>query len=637
MSCRKERLAAKPGLLPPWVGLGLLALTLAALAFLGWRRWPDIFIDFGREIHVPWQLLQGQALYRDLAYFNGPMSPHLNAGWLSLLGVSLSSLMWANLALLAGFILLLHRLFLKATDRVTATCCCLTALIAFALAQLTPVGNYNFLAPYSHELTHGLMLSTVMIAALGRVLQGGGPAWLGLAGLCYGLAALTKAEIMVAASAALLVGLAGLGWMRRTARPRLPLARSLLLLGAAALLPVGLFWGWLALHLPPRQALAGLAGNWAPLWASRVAQNPFYLSISGLDAPWGNLGGTLWSAAGVILLLGGAAAADYAFCRSRRPRLVVAAVLVGLAGLIWWTPSDIPLLLKGRPLPVLTILFGLGLLALWQWPDPMPPPPADATEPPPNPLTSESYFSENRKLKTANWFFLAMWTALALALLAKIFLKATLSTYGFVLALPAALCLVAGCVWLLPGLLARAYGGGRMGRALLAGILLIDLCSYATVSQQYLSRKTFAVGTGPDRILTYDPQEDPRGAGAVEFLAALPQLLPPQATFLALPEGVMLNYLARRPVPLPYYNFMPPDVEIFGETAMLQALKARPPDYVLLVHKDTREFGAAFFGPATGYGQQLLQWVREHYEPVWLTGSDPLQGQNFGLKLLQKK
>ena len=79
------------------LGPGLAALLFLTLASWSWGRWPDILVDFGRELYVPWRLSSGAQLYRDLAYFNGPLSPYLNALWFDLFGVGLRTLVWANL------------------------------------------------------------------------------------------------------------------------------------------------------------------------------------------------------------------------------------------------------------------------------------------------------------------------------------------------------------------------------------------------------------------------------------------------------------------------------------------------------------------------------------------------------------
>lgn len=38
-----------------------------------------MIVDFGRELYVPWRLAEGDALFRDVVHFNGPLSPYLNA------------------------------------------------------------------------------------------------------------------------------------------------------------------------------------------------------------------------------------------------------------------------------------------------------------------------------------------------------------------------------------------------------------------------------------------------------------------------------------------------------------------------------------------------------------------------------
>ena len=66
---------------------GPLTIALAGAAMLAWTwgTWPNVLVDFGRELYVPWRLTEGEVLYRDIAYFTGPLSPYLNALWFRLL------------------------------------------------------------------------------------------------------------------------------------------------------------------------------------------------------------------------------------------------------------------------------------------------------------------------------------------------------------------------------------------------------------------------------------------------------------------------------------------------------------------------------------------------------------------------
>jgi hypothetical protein len=76
---------------------------------------------------------------------------------------------------------------------------------------------------------------------------------------------------------------------------------------------------------------------------------------------------------------------------------------------------------------------------------------------------------------------------------------------------------------------------------------------------------------------------------------------------------------------------------VFGEDVMLDAFGRRPPDYVLLVHKNTSEFGFGAFGDDPRYGRRIMEWVRPRYEPVALFGAEPFVGQAFGIRILKRK
>ena len=109
----------------------------------------------------------------------------------------------------------------------------------------------------------------------------------------------------------------------------------------------------------------------------------------------------------------------------------------------------------------------------------------------------------------------------------------------------------------------------------------------------------------------------------------------PDQTLLVVPQGLMLNYLARRVNPTPYGVFDPVEFAIYGEDRVLVSLKTHMPDYVVLAHVDLREQGARFFG--RDYGQQISAWIHAQYREETLFGSPPLQDDQFGLLLLKRK
>ena len=133
-----------------------------------WGGWPDVLIDFGHEVYIPWRLSEGARLYADIAYVQGPLSAYWNALVFRLLGVHLHSIFAANLVIASALTLLLYWLARRVADAFAATLACLVFLCLFACAQYLNTGNYNYVAPYSHPLTHGLVLAIAAIASLER-------------------------------------------------------------------------------------------------------------------------------------------------------------------------------------------------------------------------------------------------------------------------------------------------------------------------------------------------------------------------------------------------------------------------------------------------------------------------------------
>ena len=94
----------------------IVAASVTMLAWT-WGTWPDVLIDFGRERYIPWRLAQGEVLYRDIAFYNGPLSQYFNALWFYLFGASFRTLVFCNLVLLAGLMALLYYAMSKIASR----------------------------------------------------------------------------------------------------------------------------------------------------------------------------------------------------------------------------------------------------------------------------------------------------------------------------------------------------------------------------------------------------------------------------------------------------------------------------------------------------------------------------------------
>ena len=588
-----------------------LAPVLAAAALLRWTwgTWPDVMVDFGREAYAAWQLAEGRALYRDIAWFNGPLSPHVNALAFRVFGASLWTLFLVNAALLALLTALLYGLLGRASDRLSASVACLVLLGVFGFGQLVGIGNYNWIAPYSHEATHGVLLGIAAIAALQHWQGRRRAAWVALSGLCLGLSFLTKAEVFVAAFGGAMAALVLL--LRRE-----PLAREragvlALVFSCSGLLAVAAAWALLGARLGPAGALRGILGSWRWVFGGEVGELAFYRSGAGLDAPLEHLRAMAVATAGWALALLPALLAAFLARRLRAPSRGLALGLFAAEAMALLAVPESAWLHAARPLPLflLAILAAFGV-ALWR------------------------RRREDAPLATLGAIELGL-ALFALLLLAKMGLNARVYHYGFALAMPATLVVTVALVGWIPALLTRRGAHGYLFRAAALALLAVGVARHLQRTARFIETKTATVASGADAF-----KSDPiRGPMVDAALAELRRRLPEQASLAVLPEGVMLNFLARRANPTPFVNFMPPELAMFGEPAMLAAFRADPPDFVVLAHKDTSEYGFPLFG--RDYGRDLYAWVRANYTPRWQIGyprgAEPLQpGTVFALQLLER-
>jgi hypothetical protein len=143
--------------------LGVLLLVFIILTTLSWHKSGDILIDFGRELYTPWRLSLGEVLHRDVATLFGPFSSYWNGLLFKIFGASVQTLVVANLVLLALVTLLLYDLFRLMSNNWVAVLAGFLFLVAAGFPHFMRLGNYNFLTPYSHKMTHGFFLSIFLI------------------------------------------------------------------------------------------------------------------------------------------------------------------------------------------------------------------------------------------------------------------------------------------------------------------------------------------------------------------------------------------------------------------------------------------------------------------------------------------
>ena len=585
----------------PWPSYGFIVALATTMLWLGWRRWTHVIVDFGRELYVPWRLSIGEVLYRDVAYFNGPLSPYFNSLVWRYLGASYLTLAWVNILLLGIVLWLLYRLLHQLGDRLSATIGCGLFLIIFALADLTRAGNYNFVTPYSHEMTHASLLALATLSVLIAYSRHPSSWRLGLTGLLLGMVFLTKAEFFAAAAAATLAVILVETWREADSPSRLS-SRALTVIGGF-LLPLLAAWLLLLTVLSPGEALHGVLGTWPYLFLGQLGDLVFYRQGMGLDVPGEHLRKMLvWLVLYLAFLVPPIVVAWRTSPKARARRWVAGAAALWTGVLFVLLAPRFDLTDLPRPLPV--VLLATLMITL-----------------------TVQLRSRQGEPKTWQSSGRLAFNVYALALLAKMALHPRFHTYGFALAMPAMMFLVVLLLHGLPSWIDRQGGYGPAFRLSALVWLTLIAVVFSWPSMLVYGEKNLPFGKGADMFRIQD-----RFVVMQRLLHRLPSVIEPDETLVVLPEGVMINYQLRLQNPTPHINFMPPEMIMFGEEAIVAALEESPPNVIVLIKRSTMEYGYETLGD--GYGEALMDWVAARY-PIIETLEDPAhRGDNFGKALI---
>jgi hypothetical protein len=537
-----------------------------------WLTWPDVMYDFGTHLYVPWQIVRGKHLYTDIAYFNGPLSEYFNAAMFAIFGVSVHTLMLVNGGITIGVIALIFSLIHRLSDTITATAACGVFVFVFAFSRYIGIGNYNWICPYTHEVTHGVALALVMLLSLGAFLCSGKRRWLFISSILLALASLTKAEVFAPAAAAFAVALLLRGRIAgfATGVKQLPWA---VIPVAAVLLIV---FASIAMQTSAAAGGRALLGSWPWVFNRQIARLQIYQRGLGTDQLAENLRTMLIVAVASCSLIGGVVFVGVAPRRWRSAAWILLVLELGIGIGHWRWAMQI-----ARPWPIFLLLI------------------------------AAISFAQAWRGKDARASLRAVLSVYAFGMLGKMIFSARVWQYGFALALPAAIALVEAIMGWLPALLAsRGYDRNRARLAAALLIAAVTLCLY--LNQLPPSREMFGVGGAGDRFLA----EATRGGEMEQARLRINALLPPGGTLSVMPQGLMLNFLTRRSCPIAVINIMPPEVISVGEDRIIQQLDAQPPDLIVLSERDIRDGAFILTDGDYHYGRKILAWVIQHYHAV---------------------
>lgn len=561
----------------------LIAFSCAAGLWASWQRWGNPLIDAGREMNVPLRLMRGEALYTQVRYIYGPLSPHLNAALYRIFGARLSVICGGGIAATVIILTLLYWLARRLMNPAEAT----VAVVAVTwLCAFKPEGNY--ILPYAYSVLHGILLDLAALALLVRYIEKRRGIVLALAGICAGLAALAKTEMGLIAMGA---GVAAI-LLVNLRKPARILPEGALFLLPALGLPAAIYWR-IAQHTGWR-TLTGesfLFFGHVPWQLIHFNQVRF-----GFDRPWHSL-----------LLM-----------------VLMLARLLGLAGVLGaicvWPQRDNhgaatrrkpwTLLLTSLALLVVTS-FGLGDLG------PLLPMPLVLLAM----LLAEGrdYFRQvkNNGEADAHILTLLLLVIFSLLSLSRIFLRVSTGGALSSVLIPTTMILfVYSWVRIFPNLFAGARERQLAWKLAMAMLCIAVAASAVTLSIKYRRKYTYAL-TAPRGTMYTQPDLGATFQQAGKFL----QQNSRQEDFVAVvPEGTSLDFLWERRNPLRDEILLPGMLDDNAEARAIQDLQATNTRFFLLTNRSTREFGQTSFG--RDYDRALMDWVRRTFRVCVTFGPD---------------
>lgn len=578
------------------------------MAYISWQKWADITIDFGVELYMPWQLAKGKILCRDIWLLYGPFSPYFNSLIFRVFGVGLINLVLFNIILIVVLGYVLYRIFLELTDKIRATAIVAFFLSVFAFPQYVACANYNYVCPYSHGLTHGVLLSFMSIYAFMHFVKTRSPLSLFLIGILTGIVLLTKAEVFFAIFFAIVAGLICLMIINKSPVYEIIKTAALFFIGFS--LPTICFLIYFSYYMHPFSALSAMMLQYSLLFDKTATSQKFIMWTLGFDRPAYNLKMSLVTIGKYVYIFMLYFALIFLLSRIKTQNLkkaLMGLIILTLIILISPIVKNTSWLEMARPLPVIIFLFGIYIFII---------------------ILLSIHIPQKAK-SLLPFFVLAIFSFVALF---KIILNTRVYHYGFVLAMPASLLLVMLLLYQMPNFLGKLFGGKDFVRIISMILVVTIMIAHVGLSKRLYDLKTFLFGSGIDTIKTWDPRLSPMGVCGRLALEKIEKIMDKDETFVAFPEGVLYNYLARRDNPTPYYDFKPTAVEILGKL-YLESLSRNPPDYVLLIDRDTSDCGPRYFG--RDYAFELYAWIKNNYQVVYQIGY-PLSGPGFGVAIAKR-
>lgn len=597
--------------------LNLLFITFVFLTYWSWGKWPDLLIDFGRELNLAWQLSDGKILYRDIRHLFGPLSPILNSLIFKRFGSSLGTIYTTNLIYLFIFTGSLYFFLNKLTSALASFLCCFSFLSIFAFSQYRPIGNFNFITPYSHESVHGIYLLFFLIVSFGLYLIKKNKAHLITSGMVFGLILLTKIEIIVSALICSIYFFSALWFIcnQNTLSEKI-FTKHVTLFVIGISMPISGFLVYFMNYMPITETIESIFMSVKLVLENDFSTLVYYKRSLGINNIVSSIYSIMLESLYILTFLTFlfiiSLLLDKVYSSKWRRYSVI--ILTTIMMIIVSHPIN-PLFF-GRSLPFLLFLTFTGVIAL---------------------LIRAFQRDATINEQHIRLFIFSILTIASLSLLLKMLFYSRIDHYGFYLAPFSFFVFIILTSYIIPQYFISSALSKKFYKYSISFLIIIFSLKCLSYSDFYYKLKTDSIGDEFGGIKIYNKRSHSRDFLTKYAINYIQDNIPKDSTLTVFPEGGMINFLTKLENPTSFTNFMPPEIMAFGESVVLANFRDANPDYIAIVHKDTSEYGVKYFNSENGIAAKITNWMRNNYYLVARFGNQPFTSNGFGILLLKRK
>lgn len=595
MSLKQKRILSGPS-------IAIMCIVGACLVYLfhtSWFRWGELVIDTFRELLLPSQIMQGKILYKDLFYPYGLFPPYFLAGIYSLFGVYIPTLAACGMAITILMCVLLYNISRFFLDEARSILVVLTFLFVFAFGFYVSSGIFNFILPYSFASTFFMLFTCAALYFFIKFIfkedERYLAAWSGF--LC--LAFFSRIDMTIPVWAAFIL----LGCILIVKNKKAYFPKVLIYL----ISPVVISAAGYILFLAKNEAFSGFQDSIINCIKSN-ATNALTFTWAGLDRPFFNSALALKSFAYHFLALSIIGMVSYyillVFREKNRSNLNIAMNIVATICIFIFTRSWFESGIQYRCMP-LVLLTGSILFTIK--------------------AVKGSCFKKD--ISYAAVF------VVSLAVMIRIFFNATPHQYGFYML---SLSLVCYYVFFLHNFKDFFSRYARVDREIFPIVIFLFLALLIVPdwekSYSMYAQKNLKVETDKGTFFCW------RGNRSIAFWSAVEYMQKTtlkDSTVAVFPEGAGINFFSGRKTPLKYHTFLPPDIDTVGEYKILSELSHSGVDYIIVLSRDTTEYGYPAFG--VDYARNIYTWIREKYELIKQFGPLPYTSNEFGIAIFKRR